>query len=53
MAFFRVLKMKSDNIMRKYRVPEKLDKIFNFENIRIFAWMFIISRIYKIYKLVI
>jgi hypothetical protein len=52
MAYIKVLRMKTDDFMKKYSVSQKINKVFSNENIRIFAWVFIITRIYKMYLLV-
>jgi hypothetical protein len=44
--------MKAEDVMKKYHVGKKLDGLFSSENIKIFAWVFIASRVYKMYKLV-
>lgn len=52
MAYIKILRMKTDDFMKKYSVTQKINKVFSNENIRIFAWVFIITRIYKMYLLV-
>ncbi len=52
MAFMKVMKMKSQDFLTKYKVTYRVEKLFNAENIRIFAWVFIVTRIYKLYLLV-
>jgi hypothetical protein len=52
MAYFKILRMKTEGLMKKYKVANKLDRIFNSENIKIFAYLFLITRFYKIYQLV-
>jgi len=52
MAFMKVVKMKSQDFLTKYKVTNKIEKVFNAENIRIFAWVFIVTRFYKLYLLV-
>ena len=52
MAYIKILRMKTDDFIKKYSVTQKINKVFSNENIRIFAWVFIITRIYKMYLLV-
>lgn len=52
MGLFKVLGMKTDNLFRKYKVNQRIEKITSAENIRIIGWIFIISRAYRIYQLV-
>ena len=52
MGLMKVLRMKSEDFMKKYKVSNKLDRVFNTENIKLFAYLFLVTRIYKIYQLV-
>jgi len=53
MGFLKILKGKSEDLFRKYKVSDKIDKITTNENIRIIGWIFIFSRFYRTYQLVI
>lgn len=52
MAYLKIIRMKTEDMMKKYKVSNKLDRIFSTENIKIFAYLFLATRIYKIYQLV-
>jgi hypothetical protein len=52
MAYFKILRMKTEELMKKYKVGNKLDRMFSTENIKIFAYVFLLTRFYKIYQLV-
>jgi hypothetical protein len=49
---FRNVKKRYNDTLVKYDVQEKLRKAFTSQNIKIFAVLFVITRIYKIYQLV-
>ena len=53
MGLRKFFRMKSEDLMRRYKVSDQIDKITNSENIRVIGWIFIISRFYRIYQLVI
>jgi hypothetical protein len=52
MAFIKVLEMKMADFTYKYKISQRVNKVFCHENIRLFAWVFIFTRFYKIYLLV-
>jgi hypothetical protein len=53
MGLIKALRIKYDQSIIKFNVQGKIDKILESKNIRIIAWIFIISRVYRIYQLVI
>lgn len=53
MGLYRGVKSRYDNLITKYNVSRKLQQMLESKNVRIMAWMFIFTRIYKIYQLVI
>lgn len=52
MGFFTVLKIKYDNSLRRHNIPERMNSLLTYRNIRLFAWAFILSRVHRIYQLV-
>jgi hypothetical protein len=52
MAWFQVMRMKYDNAIEKYKIPQKIGKMMSSQYIRVFAWVFICTRLLRIYQLV-
>jgi hypothetical protein len=52
MGLRKIIQMRTDRFFQKYKISEKYDKILTIDNLRVIAWVFIITRIYKIYQLV-
>lgn len=51
MGLYNVLKQKYDFSLRKYNVAGKIEKLLNYNNVKLMAWAFIMSRVYRIYQL--
>jgi hypothetical protein len=47
---FKYLRKKYDTAYTKYNIQSKLSTIITSSNVKIFAWIFIASRLYKIYQ---
>jgi len=52
MSIRKYVSIKYDKFLLKYDLINKMNKTLTSQNIRIFAWLFIMSRIYHIYQLV-
>jgi hypothetical protein len=52
MSIRKFLKIKYDGFLSKYEVSNKMNEFLTSENLRIFAWLFILTRIYNIYQTV-
>jgi len=52
MSIRKYVMIKYDGFLLKYDLGNKINKALTSQNIRIFAWLFIMSRIYHIYQLV-
>jgi len=52
MSLLKIIRVKSDDFIRRYNVTKQIEIITSSENIRLIGWAFIISRVYYIYHLV-
>ena len=52
MSVRKYFRFKYNTIIDKYDITNKINNTLTSQNIRIFAWLFILSRIYHIYQLV-
>ena len=46
---FRMMKMKYNDTYKKYEIGNKMTKYLTSDNVKIMGYIFILSRLYKIY----
>jgi hypothetical protein len=52
MSYRKIFKAGIEDFMKKYKVSERMDNIVTNDNVRLSGWVFILSRVYRIYELV-
>ena len=52
MSIRKFFKIKYDGFLSKYDLNNKINTFLTSENLRIFAWLFILTRVYHIYQTV-